>query len=410
MTLSRLFALLVLCLGMASARAGEQVVIPSLDGKLAIPGNWFPVGGNEPRPALITLHGCGGAYDDAGQWAPNYALDASFYNAERIHLLGIDSFTPRGQKSLCETKRAERSIDEYDRREDVAAALRWLAAQPGVDKERIVILGRSHGAQTVLRLIDKSGRFFRTLPVVPRAVIALYPGCDRYAKSRSYQIGAPLLLMIGADDDWTPSAACMQLRDKIKREQLHAVLNLRVFADSYHGFDGTGPVHVRTNIGSTASGSATVGGNPAAREEAHHLIFAFLSAQLGMPLLLSDEERYRGHRFVVPPPSQYAAIGDLAAVPLGEKGRARFQHYRDMPAPKAFVISEKGGWHFSAANNEAMQWTLSQCASRCWLYAVDNQVVWKADPAQRVSMENLVRKVPAPADGQPPAPPKPATQ
>lgn len=138
---------------------------------------------------------------------------------------------------------------------------------------------------------------------------------------------------------------------------------------------------------------ATVGGNPDARETAHRLMFDFLSAQLKQPLRLTHEERYLGHGFDVPQASGFADIRDVAAVPVGEKGRARYEHYLTQPSPKAFVVTEKGGWALSAGKADAMQAGLSSCKQvKCWLYAVDDRVVWHADPDKRIDRAKLVRK------------------
>ncbi|MBM3572505.1 MAG: hypothetical protein FJX52_09130, partial [Alphaproteobacteria bacterium] len=141
-------------LGLAPAAvAGERVTIPALDGGLQLPGIWFPAATSERRPAVITLHGCGGMLNEQGEIGAGYVREASYFNSEGIHVLALDSFTPRGQKSICEIRNAERAVNETDRRADVFAAIQWLARQGQVDPSRIVVVGRSHGGQTVLRLV-----------------------------------------------------------------------------------------------------------------------------------------------------------------------------------------------------------------------------------------------------------------
>lgn len=394
-TIHRAAALALLSLFSTLCTGVNLVSIPSQDGKLAIPGYWFATDTAEPRPAVITLHGCGGTLDDSGHLSKNRIRDADYFNAEKMHLLVIDSFTPRGQKSLCEISPSRRSIHEEDRREDVFAAMQWLARQPGVDRTRIVVIGRSHGAQTALSVLDRTDKAVQAQTIQPRAVVALYPGCSKFAKMWDYELSAPLLLMIGEKDDWTPAKACVELQEKIKRSQKNALFELQLYPDSYHGFDGTGPVHTRTGLGGPRSGTATVGGNPVAREQAHRRLFDFLAVQLDTPLLLTHDERFKGHRYVLPPASGFARINDIAALPLGEKGRTRYQHYLNLPSPKAFVITEKNGWFFSADNADAMQASLAQCRKfKCWLYAVDDRVVWHADASARIGHAGLRRKTP----------------
>ncbi len=288
--------LVLLCLFSGLAAGVDLVTIPSQDGKLKIPGYWFAVDTPEPRPAVITLHGCGGALDSRGKLNKSWTRDAGYFNAEKMHLLVLDSFTPRGQKSICEIPPARRSIHEEDRRGDVFAAMQWLAQQPGVDKKRIVVMGRSHGAQTALSVLDRSDKAVQAQAIQPRAVVALYPGCSKFMKMWNYELSAPLLLMIGEKDDWTPAKHCVTLHEKVMRSQKNAVFELQLYPDSYHGFDGTAALRTRTNLGGPSSGTATVGGNPEAREKAHRRLFDFLSAQLDMPLLQTHEARFKEER------------------------------------------------------------------------------------------------------------------
>ncbi|WP_420474569.1 dienelactone hydrolase family protein [Noviherbaspirillum sp. ST9] len=377
----------------SAAQCMDRVSIPSLDYQLELNGYWFPAASAEPRPAVVVLHGCGGAVDDQQKLNPGYFRDASYFNAERMHLLALDSFTSRGLRSICEIPRDRRTVSEENRRDDVFAALRWLAQQPGVDSARIVVVGRSHGGQTALSVLDRTEKAVKEQAIKPKAVVALYPGCSGFLKMWNYELVAPLLLMIGESDDWTPARACIQLREKVMRAQKDAVFEMHVFPDSHHGFDGMTPPYTKTNVAGTRSGTATVGGNPAAREKAHRLMFDFISAQLNEPLRLTHEERFLGHLFEVPQASGYADINDVAALPGSEKARARYEKYLADPSPKAFVITEKGGWAVSAGKADAMQASLSFCKNvKCWLYAVDDRVVWQAEPANRIDQAKLVRK------------------
>ena len=286
--------LALLCLAGRLAGAVELVSIPPQDGKLQLSGHWFKASASEPRPTVITLHGCSGALDEKGNLNKNWIREAGYFNAEKMHLLVLDSFTPRGQKSICEMHVSRRSVHEEDRRDDVFAAMRWLAQRTDVDLTRIAVIGRSHGGSVVLSTLDRSDKSVQAQTLKPKAAIALYPGCAKFTKMWDYELSAPLLLMIGALDDWTPSKYCVTLQEKVQRAQKDASFEMHVFPDSHHAFDGMAPVRVRTNIGNTRNGTATVGGNPEYREKAHRRMFEFISEQFGTPLLLTHEERLRG--------------------------------------------------------------------------------------------------------------------
>ncbi|WP_431097305.1 dienelactone hydrolase family protein [Polaromonas aquatica] len=392
--LRHFFALLFILLPVPPSYASGPVSIPSQDGKLQIPGYWFDAGGKSPQPVVIGLHGCGGGLDSKGNFADRLFRYGGYFNAERMHFLALDSFTPRGQKSICEIPNRLRTINESDRREDVFAAIDWLVKQPSVDASRIVVLGWSHGAQTVLRTIDATDKYVQAQKVQPRAAVAFYPGCLLSNKMWSYEVHMPLLIMSGELDDWTPARECVSLQQRLQKDKANAPVDLVVYPGSYHGFDGPGPVRQMEGLGNTKTGKAMVGGNPAAREASHARMFEFLSAQLGQPLLLSHAQRFKGHHYEVPPASGFAAVDDTAAVPLSDAGKARYAHFRTLPNPKAFAVTEKGGWYFNAGEPEAMATTFRLCAkakSRCWLYAVDDQVVWQVDVTARAGEGGLRR-------------------
>jgi dienelactone hydrolase len=270
----------------------ETVAIPSPKANLQLPGYWFPAAVSEPRPAVISLHGCGGLVDDRGRLGPNRFRVAHYFNLEKMHVLMVDSFTPRGERSICETPASQRRIQPEDRRDDVFAAIQWLAHQPPVDTSRIVVVGYSNGGGTVLSVLDRTDQTVQGQPIQPRAAVAFYPPCGRYLAMKSYQLNAPLLLMIGELDDWTSARQCVRLQARLRRVQPDVSFELIVYPGSHHGFDGYGPLRIRENL-PTPSGQATVGANPEAREQALRRMFDFISAQLGTPLLLSHDVRLR---------------------------------------------------------------------------------------------------------------------
>jgi hypothetical protein len=58
-------------------------------------------------------------------------------------------------------------------------------------------------------------------------------------------------------------------------------------------------------------------------------------------------------------------------------------------APKAFAIDELGNTRQVGDARDAMARVLDACTGdhvRCWLYAVDDRVVWSADVERRVGL------------------------
>lgn len=101
------------------------------------------------------------------------------------------------------------------------------------------------------------------------------------------------------------------------------------------------------------------------------------------------------HLFLAPSKSGFAKIDDALAIPLVDaQARARFvERYLTLKAPKAFAIGPSGEWSFLANDPRSMKTVLERCngyrKGGCSLYAVDENVVWSDDPAQRTTIERL---------------------
>jgi dienelactone hydrolase len=296
-----------------AASAQERPVAPA--GPPPFAAYWFKAPGDrgEKRPLMLALHGCGGALDAQGGLNSSWRRYAAYFTAERMHFVVIDSFSPRGVKSICEQTRRDRPVTEEDRRQDVFAALAWLARQPQVDAARLMVAGWSHGAQTVLAAADASNADVLAEAVQPVALAAFYPGCARALENPQYALHRPVLLMAGALDDWTPAHICERLHERLAAQRERGVpgarMELEVYPGSYHGFDSVGEPRVRGNVAGTRSGRATVGGNTAARAASHARLFEFAASQFGQPLQMSHAHRLALPALPEPAPQRLMAGG-----------------------------------------------------------------------------------------------------
>ncbi|WP_444633406.1 dienelactone hydrolase family protein [Cupriavidus oxalaticus] len=256
----------------------------------ALTAYWFvPREGTTTRalPVVVALHGCGGLLSPQDPMATGGGTDASALLQQRYReyaewltargyaVLMPDSFSARGKPhGTCTEPIDNRGVDDRTRRADALAALRWLGSQPGVDPARIVLLGWSNGAQAVLATVDASRPWPAGTPQVERAV-AFYPGCKRAVRQHDYRLRAPVLLMIGGADDWTPATRCAMLQSAVLARQPNARFRLEIYPGAHHGFDGTSELHVRRDVpaGSNSGGvrkarAVTVGGDAVARAAA----------------------------------------------------------------------------------------------------------------------------------------------
>ena len=279
--MQRCLAALLLGVGMSAALAQPRpVAVPSLDAPSAmpvqLPGHWFAATAAGDRPAVVLLHGCSGIFDGQGRLGGRLTTYAALLNAEGWHVLVLDSLTPRGETELCTQRSGSRRVTQTQRRRDALGALEWLATQPGVDGQRLALLGWSNGGSTVLAATNRLHSEVARGLVLPRAAVAFYPGCEAEL-ARRYAATAPTLMLVGQSDDWTPAQPCLDLA-AINGSGLTAI----VYPGAYHGFDGTAVLRVRRDVpnGVQPGHGVTVGGDAAAREASRRELLAFLRREL----------------------------------------------------------------------------------------------------------------------------------
>lgn len=240
----------------------------------------FAPDGPGPHPAVVMVHGCGGAYAKDGALNARHQMWGEHLAAHGYIALMLDSFSSRGLTQICTQKYAERTIKEADRVGDTYAALTWLRQQPGVDADRIALLGWSHGGGVTLDAIRRKPVALQTGFT---AAVSLYPGCTtRNKKAASFMPYAPLQILIGEADDWTPAASCVALTNTAR--QHGAPMQIHTYPGAYHDFDNPGvtKVRIRKDVpnGVNPGQGVHTGPNPEAREDAKQRVLAFFAEQL----------------------------------------------------------------------------------------------------------------------------------
>lgn len=228
MSMQGLFGSLLVAMTVActSVSAGEFVQIESgtRADPLRLVAYMARPPGSGPFSAVVLLHGCGGFHSSMISWADR--LSRFGYAA-----LAIDSFGSRGFDEHCVGFFPDQVADGY-------AALRYLTTRPFVRASHVAVVGFSQGGGSVLASLEK-GSVEQRYPEKFRAGIAFYPDC---AGSSGFMT-APVLLLIGQADDWTPASACEAMvagKGDIgisRQPGDRSAVQLVVYPGAYHAFD-----------------------------------------------------------------------------------------------------------------------------------------------------------------------------
>jgi dienelactone hydrolase len=251
--------------------------------------------GTGPFPAVIILHDCSGLGPRSSGMAWRWSSELT----QRGYVtIWPDSFTPRGRtKGVCADASPPRVTHEQ-RAGDAYAALAYLASLPFVDARRVAVMGGSHGGSSTLAAIVDKPANAKPDDVGFGAAIALYPACGRsfgaWSVERSKESGrpiagyagafkpmAPLLILIGELDDWTPAEPCRKLAESARAAGYP--VEITVYPGAHHAFDSILPeryVAERINANSPSGRGATTGGNAEAWADAINRVVRFLAQHL----------------------------------------------------------------------------------------------------------------------------------
>ena len=288
----------------AQAYSHASVSVPSTTDGVPqdLPTELYKPEGDGPFPAIVILHDCSGlgprSSGAPARWAQLLATQG--------YVVALpDSFTPRGYpEGVCSAPsgNATRKVDPLPRGYDAFATLAYLRRQPFVEPAHIGVMGGSHGGSTTL-VVD-TAPIAATAPLAQdkqhgfAAAIALYPGCGarfgnwnvrRESGDRgkvieyfgTYQPVAPLLILIGEKDDWTPAEHCRVLTERAQAAGYP--VTIKIYPGANHSFDGTSPpryVAERRNANAPEGRGATTGGDPAAWKDAMQQATAFFARYL----------------------------------------------------------------------------------------------------------------------------------
>ncbi len=284
----------------AAAQAEElTLTVTPVGGGPLLPATLLKPDGAGPFPAIAMMHDCSGLGPRSSgaprRWA-NELVPQGYV------VLIPDSFSPRGfPNGTCTGGRETQVANGYVRAADAYGALAALRALPYVDGRRVGVMGGSHGGFTTLATLVapiQDGPLVEAKRNGFAAGLALYPRCDiRYgewevtrqqgnrgpmiAHSGTYKAVAPLLILTGELDDWTPAGPCRAMVDKSRAAGYP--LEIKIYPGAHHSFDSNSQVRYvaeRGNPNSLTGKGATTGGNAEAWADAKLQVRDFFARHL----------------------------------------------------------------------------------------------------------------------------------
>lgn len=276
---------------MSSPASGLTIPTTAPNGRAErIPATLSKPDGAGPFPAVVIMHDCSGL-NPGSSGAP--ARWASELVGRGYVVITPDSFTTRGfPGGVCTDPSPRRTdVNPARRQLDAYAALAYLRTLPYVGGRRVGLMGGSHGGTTTLTsmadIADDPESLARQKHGGFAAAVALYPACAgrqttfHSGGAEAYKAVAPVRILIGAADDWTPAEPCRQMIEASSAAGYP--VSIKIYPGAHHSFDSARPVRyvaTRINGNSPTGRGATTGGDPTAWADAIREVAAFFATHL----------------------------------------------------------------------------------------------------------------------------------
>lgn len=177
--------------------------------------------GAGPFPSVMMVPGC-------------YGFDKEFqkakYDSVQKQLVELGFATLRvNYLAARNVSSCRRNVSTYQVAGDIRIVADYLRQQSFVKKGAINVMAWSFGGAGALIALSH----LASEPAQVDAVVAYYPYC---AAVEPWDSEVPVLVLVGALDDITPSGTCESIFAKLpKRDKL----TIRVYKDAHHGFDNS---------------------------------------------------------------------------------------------------------------------------------------------------------------------------
>lgn len=222
----------------STLQSPELVTWKSFDGKM-ISGYLYKASSKFPgkRPVIINIHG-----GPEGQSRPTFIARSNYF----LNELGVSIIYPnvRGSSGYGKTfLDLDNGMKREESVKDIGALIDWIATQPNLDKDRIMVTGGSYGGYMTLAVaylyndkircsldvvgISNFNTFMKNTEAYRRDLRRVEYGDERDPKMAEYfesiaplnhtdKISKPIFIVQGGNDPRVPYTESIQMKDKIK--------------------------------------------------------------------------------------------------------------------------------------------------------------------------------------------------
>lgn len=221
-----------------------------------IPAWVYTPAGEGPHPVIVYIHG-----GPEGQYRPGFSSTFQYW----VNELGAAVIAPNVRGSAGYGKeyvKLDNGMQRKDSVKDIGALLDWIAAQPALDEDRVVVYGGSYGGYMVLAsAVDYSDRLAGAVDIVGVSNFVTFLentedyrrnlrrqeyGDERDPEMRKFlesiapanhanEITVPLFIIQGANDPRVPASESEQMLEAVRANGTEAWYLLA--KDEGHGFD-----------------------------------------------------------------------------------------------------------------------------------------------------------------------------
>ncbi len=316
--------------------------------------------GPGPFPLVVMNHGSDGQKKPKDN--PRYHLTFSaYYFLSRGYAVALPMMRGfAGSGGQLEHHGCDFIATGLNNAEDIRSVIQYMTAQPYIDGHRIVVAGQSFGGFNTLALGTLN------IPNV-KGLINFAGGLKESDCATSEQSMAVAAAYNGAHTS-IPSIWFYGSNDKVFSES--------TWRTAYERYTAAGGAAELVAYGDFMQDSHNLLGFPEGLAIWGAKVDAFL-AKLGLPNQPIHPEYLP---VPVPPPTRYAAIDDVGAVPVtNDQERQQYREFLAKPLPRAFLIGENGGVASMNGGFDPLGAGFRGCknkGAKCSPYAVDNEVVW----------------------------------